>query len=183
MNKEVGLHVDDDALMETYTGKYVNPLNLNYDDIDIMDIAHHLSLLCRFNGACNEFYSVAQHSVYVASLVPEKDKLAAMLHDAHEAYFGDIIRPLKIAIPELAKIEKRIAARILAKFECFGADWVAIKEADTIMLATEFRDLMKKTDGLSLPEPRKKPINPWGANFAEHTFLEAFQIAKNMNQS
>lgn len=183
MTGKMGLHKDGTILMETYTGRYVNPLNLLPKDIDIVDIAHHLSLICRFNGACKEFYSVAQHSIYVASMVTEKDKLAALLHDAHEAYCGDFIRPWKYAIPDLKKFEDRIAAKVLVHFDCWGVDWAALKHADDVILATEFRDLMKKIDGLSLPEPRKKPIHPWGARFAEVTFLKAFKIAQEMQHS
>lgn len=178
MNNKIGLYmVDGEAgvYMETFTGKYVKPLDLKYEDIDIVDIAHHLSLTCRYSGACKEFYSVAQHSVMVSYLVEKKSKLTALLHDASEAYMPDVIRPIKYSIPELKKIEDRIAVRILGKFKCFGADWEAIKRADHIMLATEARDLMKRTDGWYLPEPPMKDITQlWSAPTAEAVFRSMF---------
>ena len=79
----------------TYTGKWVYPYILNEDDINIRDIAHGLACVCRYSGQCSRFYSVAEHSVYVASLVPDAWKLAALLHDAPEAYLGDLARPIK----------------------------------------------------------------------------------------
>ena len=183
MNNKIGLCTVDgkeDIYMETYTGKYVTPLNLKYEDISIIDIAHHLSLICRFNGACREFYSVAQHSLFVSYLMPKEDKLTALLHDASEAYMADVIRPIKYSIPELKKIEDRIAVRILAKFECFGVDWEAIKRADNIMLATEVRDLMKRMDGWYLPEPpMDEEVIPWSSYLAEKAFLDMFHNITN----
>ncbi len=178
MNNKIGLYTiagKEDVYMETFTGKYVTPLKLDYEDIDIIDIAHHLSLICRFNGACKEFYSVAQHSVLVANLVSRNDMLAALLHDASEAYMADVIRPIKYSIPELQKIESRIEVRILAKFGCSGAGWEAIKRADNIALATEGRDLMKRVDGWYLPEPpQEEVVEPWTASMAEMIFLATF---------
>lgn len=182
-NDKIGLYTIDgkeDVYMETYTGKYVTPLDLKYEDISILDIAHHLSLLCRFNGACREFYSVAQHSVVIASMVPDGSRLAALLHDASEAYMADVIRPIKYSILELKLIEDRIEIRILAKFKCFGADWEAIKRADNIMLATEARDLMKRADGWHLPEPpRTNKLVPWSSVTAKTAFLSVFSNNKD----
>src|SRR5690242_11754504 len=81
--------------MQTYTGRRFWPLDPRVDDIDIGDIAHHLSLVCRFAGACREFYSVAQHCVGVSYVCDPKDALWGLLHDAAEAYVGDMVRPLK----------------------------------------------------------------------------------------
>lgn len=86
--------------IRTFTGRYVNPLQLRPEDIDIRDIAHHLSLICRYTGACPEHYSVAQHSVYVAEAMLVRygvadAGLAGLLHDAEEAYLNDIASPVK----------------------------------------------------------------------------------------
>lgn len=175
MNDKIGLCTMDS--METYTGRCVLPLKLKHEDIDILDIAHHLSLICRFNGACKSFYSVAQHSIFVANILPKESKLAALLHDAAEAYMADVTRPIKYSIPRLKVLEERIECKILAKFECVGADWEAIKRADNVMLATEVRDLMKRVDGWHLPEPpQEDEVVPWSALMAEVAFLNMFRL-------
>lgn len=81
--------------IQTYTGKKMFPLAPKREDICIEDIAHALSMKCRFNGHCNLFYSIAQHSLIVASLVKPELRLAALLHDAAEAYLPDFCRPIK----------------------------------------------------------------------------------------
>lgn len=86
--------------IRTFSGLYVDPLNLRDCDIRIVDIAHHLANICRYTGACPKFYSVAQHSVYVSSLMYEmhgtaEAAMAGLLHDAAEAYFNDLASPVK----------------------------------------------------------------------------------------
>ena len=87
--------------MVTYTGRVVDPCNLQIEDVDINDIAHSLSMQCRFAGHTREFYSVAQHSIRVCETVEGAGFasadviLQALLHDATEAYVQDIIRPIK----------------------------------------------------------------------------------------
>ncbi|MFG0247924.1 MAG: phosphohydrolase, partial [Phycisphaeraceae bacterium JB051] len=76
--------------IQTYTGKAFYPLREDPGIIDIRDIAHALSLQCRFNGHCSDFYSVAQHSVHVSEVVPQAFALWGLLHDAAEAYMSDL---------------------------------------------------------------------------------------------
>lgn len=85
----------------THTGKRFDPLAPRAADIDHRDIAHALANLCRFNGHCTSFYSVADHSVGVAELVDPEWQMDGLLHDATEAYIGDITRPLKRGIDDL----------------------------------------------------------------------------------
>src|SRR5438128_12538670 len=80
--------------MQTYTGRAFYPLDPRLDDICIEDIAHALSMLCRYGGQCQEFYSVAEHSVLMSYAVNPQHALWALLHDATESYMGDLIRPL-----------------------------------------------------------------------------------------
>ena len=118
--------------------------------IDVYDIAWSLAKLCRFNGHCRAFYSVAQHSCVVAELIGTEDpfaKVHALLHDAHEAYIGDIIAPLKRYLDnDLLKIlEARIDTAIFAHIgiEHPNTDLKKrIKHADLVALATECRDLL-----------------------------------------
>ena len=160
--------------METYTGKHVDVLNMEPSDVRIEDIAHHLSLICRFGGACREFYSVAQHSVRVVTLVPEKLKLAALLHDAAEAYVGDIIRPGKTIGNELLEeIILEVIAEAFGLPEGFEANPL-IKKADTRMLLMEARDLMHskgadwEAPAVELYEDKLIPYSP---QIAEQSFL------------
>jgi len=160
-NKEV-------TWIETFTGKRVNPIHLDEELIDIVDIAHSLSLQCRFIGHCLVFYSIAEHSILVADLVskgldwadghsPEDNRtcLAALLHDAAEAYVGDIARPIKHdnAFKYAREIEQQILGKIMLKYNCTGADWQLIKKADNIMLATEAKyNMADSGKGWYLPE-------------------------------
>lgn len=93
--------------MITYTRTYITPLNPKPEQINIKDIAHALSLICRANGHFDYFYSVAQHSINCAleakaRNLSRKVQLACLLHDGSEAYIADIIRPIKeeMGVPE-----------------------------------------------------------------------------------
>lgn len=101
----------------TYTGKLFTPYNPISDDIDIKDIAHGLSNICRFGGHSNNFYSVAQHSIIV-SYNCGVDALYGLLHDASEAYLGDIPKPLKILrqYRGYRKAETRLQKMIYSKW-------------------------------------------------------------------
>jgi len=86
----------DYNFITTYTGKKFHYLNPSLGEVDIIDIAHHLSLKCRFIGACKQFYSVAEHCVRVSYILSPELQLSGLLHDATEAYIPDIPRPIKI---------------------------------------------------------------------------------------
>lgn len=168
----------------TYTGKKFHFLNPQPEEIDIIDIAHALSLTCRFGGQCKQFYSVAEHSIRVAEIVPEAYKLVALLHDASEAYLPDLPRPEKAQLPEFKRIELTILEAIWDKFAKakymrdvapWGLDIKIIKEADNILLATEARDLMDNMiDWAPLPPALRKKIKPMGSEEAELYFLLNF---------
>lgn len=122
------------------SGKHFNFLNITPESICIEDIAASLSNICRFTGHLQDFYSVAQHSVYVSYLVPPEFALEALLHDAAEAYCNDIASPLKALLPDYRRIEKSVESAIAAKFSLPGEMSSQVKNADLIMLATERRD-------------------------------------------
>lgn len=118
-----GLFLDDPGAMTTFTGLRVNPLTMEADDIEIVDIAHALARQCRYNGHTSGFLSVARHCVWVAGRLRDQGYsrrtiLAGLLHDAAEAYLGDMIRPLKHG--ELGegylKVEARLEAEIAKAF-------------------------------------------------------------------
>ncbi len=192
-----------DWIQTAITKQKFYPLDARAEDVDIRDIAHALSNICRFCGHSSEFYSVAQHSVIAASIVPQEAKLAALLHDAAEAYMGDIARPWKRFLfirrgdggayadlyanyDAIKDVEHSLLDVILAKFGCQPranvAVWKAVKNADEVMLVTEARDLMAPLadnwrNTFSATDPRtplSEPIVPWTTVVARANFLKAF---------
>jgi len=135
-------------IIQTFSGKKFDILNPTIESVDIVDIFHSISNLCRYTGHSSTFYSVAEHSVFVSQKVPNRFALLGLLHDAAEAYIGDLSTPLKYGLPDdfrrfIHDVEYRILGII---FEKYGIDWdgefpTDVKEADTRMLITEKRDL------------------------------------------
>ena len=101
----------------------------------IEDIAYRLSFINRFNGSVGA-YSVAQHSVLVAQQLPDALKLAGLLHDACEAYIGDITRPLKGHIQGYDELED-FYADVIDKHYGVETRHPLVKEADQRMVVTE----------------------------------------------
>ncbi len=127
----------DDHWLETYTGKKISICNPDPSLIVWDDIVHALSMICRFGGHARRFISVAEHSILVSHLVPKNRKLAllGLLHDAPEAYLGDVIRPLKAHLPDYKKLEQKWAETISIWF----ADHTGIK-IDLANLPGEVKD-------------------------------------------
>jgi hypothetical protein len=136
----------NDPWIQTYSGRRFNPTNPVIGSIVIQDIAHSLSMQCRFNGHCKEFYSVAQHSVLVSHLCDSKDALWGLLHDSSEAYLCDFPSPLKHSgkFDSYIEYENKMQVTICKRF---GLDLIepdSVKIADKKMLSTEARDLLLK---------------------------------------
>jgi uncharacterized protein len=102
--------------LQTYSGKCFWPLDPRPEEVDIYDIAHSLSMTCRYSGHCKEFYSVAEHSILLSRVVSPQNAMWALLHDAAEAYSSDIPRPLKKSLPDWKIMEKRIMDAVCIKF-------------------------------------------------------------------
>lgn len=163
----------------TYTGKHFDLLDPQPDMVCIEDIAHSLSNLCRFNGHTEGFYSVAQHSVNVMKEVYARDYLAprrllltALLHDAAEAYIGDLSSPLKKAMKlagdnSFRAIEAKIKDAVRGHFNLLSwlDSWTVIHEVDLDLLATEASQLLNADTsewndcGKPIPTLSIRPLN------------------------
>lgn len=174
----------------TYTGyQFV----YDFDSIvTIEDVAHALARIVRFTGHVKSWYSVAEHSLRVCELAmvlseketdEERARIAkwALLHDAAEAYIGDINAPLKAWLRRhtnaLDELEARIMDRVRLQLDLAGDEPAIVKQCDLILCATEARDLMPDahTGWLkSLPEPLPRTILPMRIDHAENAFLTAY---------
>lgn len=174
----------EEIWIQTYTGKAFYPLAPRVEDIDIEDIAHSLSMQCRFTGHTKDFYSVGQHCAEISEIVPEEDALWGLLHDASEAYLVDLCRPLK-RLEKLGSPYREIEARLmLAICERFGLapeQPASVKEADLRMLMTEKRDLMRvpPLPWVDQGEPYEARIHPLSYFGAKEFFLGRFEACKS----
>lgn len=128
--------------MQTYTGRQFWPIDPRPEEIEIEDIAHALSMMCRYNGHCRTFYSVAEHSVIVSEHVPKEHALWALLHDASEAYIADIVRPAKRFIVGYHEAETRIMNAVCERFGLSPTIPAEVKRVDNAILADEQRCIM-----------------------------------------
>jgi len=174
--------------IQTLDGKKFDLKNPSADMIDPETIIVGLSRMCRFGCHCNKFYSVGQHSVLVCDLVKEPElKLAALLHDAHELYwgFGDIARPAKKLFGKkfgrcLVGLAWRIDLEIARRFG-FSPDLFyqkEIKYADDVALATEKRDLMNPApfEWEPLPDPHSIKIKPCSEHLVQTDFRIRLEV-------
>lgn len=171
----------------TFSGNRFWPLDPRAEEIDPVDIAHALSLQCRWTGHVRTFYSIAEHSCRVAdaiykSMKPSGHRIMAtlwgLLHDASEAYLCDVARPVKVS-PEMApyrEAERRLELTIAQRFNLPTTMPDVVKHFDEVLLVTEARDLMASFDNrwrhwevrhLALPAK----ITPWDHEYAERHYL------------
>lgn len=166
----------------TASGRKYWPEDPRPEDICIEDIAHALALQCRYGGHCSEFYSVAQHAVYVSEVCDPADALWGLLHDASEAYIVDVPRPLKQAagMEGYTALERRVMAAVCEHFGMPQEMPASVRAADESVLATEARDLMPHHGEAGVPlwrlshAPHEWTVEPWAWEWAEHTFLKRF---------
>lgn len=165
--------------ISTYLGNKFYPQEGKIERVDIVDIAHGLAYQCRFNGQTRDFYSVAQHSVLVADLVAPEIQLEALLHDAAEAYLGDMVKPLKVLLPDFSEVEDKVMKAIAKTFRLNYRHYAPIKRADLIVLATEKRDLMPHSveswTYLHGIDPLNMVIEPLSPADAKAQFLARFE--------
>jgi len=178
----------------TYTGKSFDLLNPTPEMVCIEDIARSLSLLCRYTGHTKEFYSVAQHCVLMVKSNLFNDPLAVLLHDAAEAYIGDMSSPWKqllwihrfrgseASVQSVKDYENRIQKVIGTALGVDLSHSPEVKEIDNRMYATEIRDLMPESEEFGKWRGNLKPfdfhITPWEWFSAEQIFLRTYYELK-----
>ena len=128
--------------MQTYSGKVFWPMDPHPEDVDIDDIAHALSMLCRFGGHTKWFYSVAEHCCHVHDFAPRQHRGWALLHDAAEAYLVDVPRPVKHALAVYKEAEALLLGVIATKFGLRGAFPDEVKCLDNRILVDECQQAM-----------------------------------------
>jgi|ERR1700722_9823299 len=163
--------------IQLHSGKKFTPTQPRVEDIVLEDIAHSLSMQCRFSGHVREFYSVAQHSVLVSYLCGEH-ALWGLLHDASEAYLVDLPRPIKrmAGFEEYSRVEAKVMAVICQAFNLNPIEPAIVKQADSILLATEARDLMSPLhpEWKQIIEPAPFHIKSMNPREAKELFLKRF---------
>lgn len=129
-------------MIQTHLGHFIDFKNPDPESIHIEDIAHALSNMCRFTGHVRSFYSVAEHSYWCSYMVPDEHALDALLHDAHEAYVGDVASPMKAYLPDYGLIEARVQQVVRKRFglPLFSPD--TVHRADKDLCKQEARKLL-----------------------------------------
>lgn len=169
------------------SGGYFDFLDPQPEQFTLDDIAGALSKICRFGGQCPQFYSVAEHSVHCCRQAAKdgrdyETQIAVLFHDAAEAFCGDMVKPLKVMMPEYGVIEQRVENAIGAALGIdFDAHKEIIREIDHAMLIAERRAIFS-VDGVKWfgeDEVRRLDVNfqNWLPDMAETMFLITSQEA------
>ncbi len=179
----------------TFSGKFIEPLSPKWDDLEIEDIAHGLSNICRYGGQSSEFYSVCQHSVYVSYNCRPENALNGLLHDGSEAYLGDVPRPIKHTSQYsfYREVENFLQTMIFQKFGGEDSDGVYetpdIKNADNHLLLIEQKFLFGKpwisvqySDYKYRGDLLMDVFKPWTPRIAEQRFMDRFRELSENNE-
>ncbi len=166
--------------IQCFTGAQFWPLDPRANEVRVLDIAHSLSLQCRYAGHCLRFYSVAEHSVLLARHAAPEDRLWALLHDASEAYLVDVPRPVKGSLTGYRAIEDRVMLSVAEAFGLRGSMPAAVHAADIRICVDEKAQNMAAgpmwgIDGL---EPLGVTLQFWSPEKAEAEFLDMFAELK-----
>lgn len=166
--------------IQTYTGIRFFPWRPRPEDVHLEDIAHALAQLPRYGGHLPMPYSVAQHSLLVARHCPPALRLIGLLHDATEAYVGDMMRPVKEGLRSFQLLESRIWEAIALRFELPVSIPAEVKLIDNRALTTEVRQLIPSPAwqwGSHLPwDPLPERIHPIPWRDAKHAFIDLFEL-------
>lgn len=166
--------------IQTAGGRQFWPMDPRPNEVFIDDIAHALSLLCRFGGHCRRFYSVAEHSVLLSRAVEREGRNVqfwALMHDASEAYLVDVPRPLKPHLHGYSEAEDKIMLAVAFRFGLYFGIPEVVKRADQAILMDERAQNMAPapiawaTDGA----PLGVELQFWSPDQARGEFMAAFE--------
>lgn len=161
----------------TYTGRRFWPLDPRPDELDLVDIARALAFTNRWRGHIRFPYSVAQHSELVSLHVPRQVALAGLLHDAPEAFLGDLASPIKGHMPEYRAIEDGLWRCVATRFGLPDLEPPEVKEVDRRIATDEALALFPDTRAfMPLPEPLGICIRPMAAEIAFNRFLRRYAV-------
>lgn len=167
--------------ISTYTGGRWYPLDPRVEEVKIEDIAHSLSMLCRYNGHCGFFYSVAEHCWLLSYAVPESYRLEALLHDASEAYTSDIPRPFKYSDGMAAfRHVEDLNAKVVYEFAGLTyPESDVVKEYDKRIVGNEGEVLLTNTYWhTSIEKIPNIIINGFSPKLMEKMYLERYYELK-----
>ncbi|MEZ2132441.1 MULTISPECIES: hypothetical protein [unclassified Sinorhizobium] len=164
--------------IETYTGRAFFPMDPRPEEVFIGDIAHALSLQCRFAGHCHRFYSVAEHCVLLARHLRWEGvdvALYALLHDASETYLVDVPRPVKPYLPGYIEAEAKVMAAVAARFGLPPEMPAVVHDADNRIIADELVNMTPMEWHGRYDKPLGVSLRYWSPETAEEEFLETFK--------
>lgn len=167
--------------MRTVSGGRFYPADPRPEDFFICDISCGLAHECRYGNQLRNWYDVAQHSVLVASILPQELKFQGLMHDAPEAYIGDMTRPNKLELPDYRRLEDRVWRAIATRFGLpFDLD-PRVKEADDAVLMAERNHLFPDDKDIWTikAKPASVVIQDIDYRESERLFLEAFHQLTN----
>lgn len=152
---------------------------------DPVVIAHALSKMCRFTGhvSGNSIYSVAQHSVLCSYLVPAEHAFDALMHDAHEAYVGDMSAPLKLLCPDYCRVERRVEIACRRSFGLADTKSLIVAEADHVMFEREYAAYLRSEAGIQTGQRQSlTSVRMWTPGKAKERFLDRFEELTRADQ-
>ena len=171
-------YITKPGTLRTLTGKKFNIFEPRPEMIDIRDIASGLANKGHFSGLTPRYFSIAEHSILVCDEFsfwnneqPDSVKLLALLHDASEAYIGDMIKPLKVHMPDFVRLEDGIMNVIAQRFDLDLAKMPVIKSSDLLVQDWEFSAFYRNGAGLGTLGNRIQYLDP---ERAKTVFLDRF---------
>lgn len=159
--------------IHTFTGREFWPMDPRAAEVDIEDIAHALSMQCRYAGHGLQFYSVAEHSVLIACKCSPPNRLHALLHDASEAYLVDVPWPVKAFLPGYKEAEARVMASVWDRYGMHHGNPYEVDSLDHNIIADEMAQNMVRPDP-AYDNPLGIDLNFWSPKEAKAAFLLMF---------